>query len=374
MIITLAGANFEHSGLGNIKYCKIYSEISQLGVIVNNIPQICNIGGSYEWTIELEVGYQFKSFSLIMNGEDKSMYFTEEGNILHISIPEVIGDKMEIKIETEYMTEEQYYTITYYDFYNNAINIETVKYGDSTPTPPDVPEFINEIYKFNGWIDWQDIVNCDKSYYPEYVEQVLEHQIFKLTRINNIDEITSDTSIMMISLDANDSTKLFVNNEFYNIVKSYILTKKLTISNSDNAELYAIPELLDCEPLTHTFNLLPVENQEGLYNLFVVKTKELVYQYGNENNLRKTTINYNDTLNEKYQWSLVSSGENSEFIRLTNVKYSTRFVAFNKGNTNTVTRFSSYKSSSGQADIMLYKVELITNPNDDSLNYISSIE
>lgn len=374
MIITLKGANFENSGLGNIKYCKIYSEISQLGVISNNIPQICNIGESYEWIIELELGFQFKSLSLIMNGEDKTMYFTEEGNILHISIPEVIGDKMEIKIETDYMTMDQYYQITYFDFYNNAIHVEQVKYGDPTPTPPDVPEFINEIYKFNGWLNWEDVVTSDKGYYPEYVEQVLEHQIFKLTRINNIDEITDDTSIMMISLDANDSTKLNINNEFYNASKSYLLTKKLKLSNSDIAELYAVPELLECEPLTHTFNLLPVENQEGLYNLFVVKTKELIQQYTDENYLRRTQINYNDTLNGKYQWRIVSSGENSEYIRLTNVEYSERYIAFNKGNSSNAPRFSSYKATSGQADIMLYKVELITNPNDDSLNYISSIE
>lgn len=374
MIITLTGANFENSGLGNIKYCTIYSEVSQLGVIVNNIPKKCNIGEACEWKIELEVGYQFKSFSLIMNGEDKSGYFTVEGNILYISIPKVIGDKMEIKIETEYMTMEQYYTITYYDFYNNVIASEMVKYGDPTPTPPDVPEFINEIYKFNGWIDWQDVVTYDKGYYPEYVEQVLEHQIFKLTRINNEDEITSDTSIMMISLDSNDSTKLNINNEFYNATKSYLLTKKLTISNLDIVELYAVPELLDCEPLKHTFNLLPVENQEGLYNLFVVKTKELIYQSGDENYLRRTQIRYNDTLNGKYQWRIISGGENSEYIRLTNTELSDRFIAFNKGTGSSVPRFSSYKASSGQADIMLYKVELITNPNDDSLNYISSIE
>lgn len=374
MIITLRGANFENSGLGNIKYCKIYSEISQLGVISHDVPQTCNIGESYEWTIELEVGYQFKSFSLIMNGEDKSMYFTEEGNILHISIPEVIGDKMEIKIETDVITMEQYYQITYYDFYDNAIEVELVKYGDPTPTPPDVPEFVNEIYKFNGWIDWQDTVTSDKGYYPEYVEQVLEHQIFKLTRINNADEITSDTSIMMVSLDENDSTKLNINNEFYNATKSYLLTKKLTIANSDIVELYAVPELLDCEPLKHTFNLLPVENQEGLYNLFVVKTKELVYQSSDENYLRKSEIMYNDKLNGKYQWRIISLEENPEYIRLTNAEFSDRYIAFNKGNSTNVPRFSSYKTTSGQADIMLYKVELITNPNDDSLNYISNIE
>ena len=120
--------------------------------------------------------------------------------------------------------------------------------------------------------------------------------------------------------------------------------------------------------------ILPVENQEGLYNLFVVKTKELIYQSGDENYLRRTQIRYNDTLNGKYQWRIISGGENSEYIRLTNTELSDRFIAFNKGNGSIVPRFSSYKASSGQADIMLYKVELITNPNDDSLNYISSIE
>ena len=88
MIITIKGANFSLANIGTLSTYIISKSIGSGASF--DIPNFVDKNSSVNWTITLDEGYTFGTYSVTMGGVEVTP--TVEDNVMTISIAEVIGN------------------------------------------------------------------------------------------------------------------------------------------------------------------------------------------------------------------------------------------------------------------------------------------